>query len=170
MQKDSVSNYTTLTEATVDTNTARESLDQTRLDLLWEDREEAIVSQWTSLCSERSGAHRKAAQSQRTRHRVFGALAIFTPIIFSGVTQYHTEPAVTMIGFVLTGLTSAMNTFFNFSQKMTEHFDYAARYEEMGREISVEVCKPRRFRGACDVFMARCEMKLNALTRNGPTL
>lgn len=149
---------------------ASDSKDCVRTELMWERREEDLIDEWIKLCDQRSVCHDKAAHYQRRNYRVFGALAVFTPITFGGVTQFYTDPLVSMCGFVITGLTSAVSTFFNFGHKMSEHFDYAAKYEELRREMKVEVCRPRRFRSPCDVFLARTEMKLNSLTRGAPDI
>lgn len=79
------------------------------------------------------------------------------------------DPFIITCLMLIVGILVGINTFFNFGKQRQSHFEFAGKYAELSLEIGVELCKPKKNRIACDVFLERMSSKFNQLNNNAPT-
>lgn len=141
-----------------------------RKELLWTNKQEELFFTWQQLSLERSYQHNKLAKRCKRKYRLLGLISIILPTILSGVTQYYSPAWLLATGFISSGILNGLSSLFNYGSLYQLHNEYAAKYEDFEREISTELIKPKANRGPCDVYLKRCEMILNSMTRNAPDL
>jgi hypothetical protein len=66
------------------------------------------------------------------------------------------------------GVCAGVNTFLNYGQKAQAHFEYTARWAEMGSSIDFEMAKGRADRTQADVFLERLRNRTAALRAAEP--
>lgn len=145
--------------------------DASRKELMWEAREEKLIQGWIEKCFEKSRNHISRCHSFKIRYHFWGGLSVFTPILFGGLIRLSNfKFQLETIGFILSGLTSAINVFFDFNGLRSKHLEYACKYEDFAHTMQAELVKPKRNRAACDMFLARCELQLGSLNRSSPDI
>jgi hypothetical protein len=72
--------------------------------------------------------------------------------------------------FLVTGLIGGVYSFFKFGEKMTNHFNFSARYSDVASDVELELVKGREFRTQLDVFAARIHMIVDNLSNTEPVL
>lgn len=144
--------------------------DSQRRELLWNSRQEELIMAWRALSAERCLKHSTKARNYKFMHRLLAAVGIIVPASFSAITQYFPDPWLLAVGFIFTATLNGLQALFKWNTLLLQHNEFAAKYEDFGREIDSELIKPKSFRLACDVFTKVCEMKLNFLTRQAPDI
>jgi hypothetical protein len=145
--------------------------DPLRKELLWEKREETLIETWCSIAKNKSDKHTKTAIRYKQLNKFWGLSNLLCNILFVGIVQINVLPKYSpTIGFMITGGIAAVCTFFEFAGKREQHNEYSNKYMEFINCLKVEMCKPKGWRVACDVFLARNEMILNSLNRSAPDL
>jgi hypothetical protein len=143
--------------------------DPERRELLWEKREETLLHKWQENMIEASKSHFKKAGRLKKLYRCFGLPATLIPISLSGLTgNIQLDPLAVAILLFLSGVLMGVSTFLNFGQKSQMHYDYSTQYNELSKEIEMEICKPKRNRIPCDVFLERVRLKLQYLDASAP--
>ena len=72
--------------------------------------------------------------------------------------------------FLATGVIGGVYSFFKFGEKMTNHFNFSARYADVASDIELELVKGREFRTQLDVFSTRVHMLVDNLSSTEPVL
>lgn len=148
------------------------SPDRDRSELRWEDREEKLLETWCKDVITLSKAHGRAGRFKKKVHTILGALSVMVPVIFTGLCQIHTEPpfsnTIPPVGFVCTGVLSGLLGFLSYEAGKERHFQYEAKYQDFCTRVSAELCKPRKDRVACDVFLKECELQICNLNSSAP--
>ena len=147
--------------------------DAERLELLWEKSEESVITKWLDEAETRSVDHGIMGKRKKLFHKVFGSRSVVFPIVFAGLSQLKLQleyPVISTVGFILTGVISALLAFFRFDGLTQKHFEYEAKYYEYALMIRSELCKPRTHRIACDVFLKEAQLKLCTLNHSAPDL
>ena len=70
----------------------------------------------------------------------------------------------------LTSILTGMNTFFNYSKKQIQHYEFSGKSFRLSTEIEKERAKRKKDRLAADVFIERIPMQYNDLVFNSPAL
>jgi hypothetical protein len=145
--------------------------DEGRKELLWESREEDLLLEWCTECKKRSALHDIQGKRNKVRFSIFGIPSVLMPIMLGGVSGVvPCNSLIYSLGFMGSGLFSGVNMFFNFGKKAQLHLDYSSKFSELANDILAELCKPKRHRVACDVYLERVKMSFNALCSQSPTL
>ncbi len=148
---------------------SRSKDDPNRKELLWEHREEDFLKKITSACEKQSKLHRIKGKLFKKLYSAFGVPSMLIPIVLSGLTdQLHDYKLVQSLLMIATGTLTGISTFFNFGKKYQEHFDYENKYAGLAGDISTELCKPKRHRIACDVYLERIRLLYSNLNTNAP--
>jgi hypothetical protein len=101
----------------------------------------------------------------------FSLPAIIIPILVTGLSNYLQDyPYVVPLAMIFVGITSGVNSFFNFSKKVEQHNLYSDLYSELYSEIHSEMTKPKKNRIASDVFVEKTKNRINFLKQSGPDL
>lgn len=144
--------------------------DPNRVELMWSPTQEELCYSWGSIATKRSKQHLILAKWNKFLFRIFSLLAIIIPTVLTGVTQMYAPPMLIAAGFIVTGIINGISSLFDFGGTYQKHNEYNAKYEDYARDIHTELNKPKAFRQACDVFVSRIEMTLNAFTKQAPDL
>ena len=143
--------------------------DPLRKELLWEQREEIFLQKIVEDCKKQSKLHRRKGKKFKKLYTGFGIPSTLLPIILSGLTeQLNMYPLVHSLVMITSGILTGVSTFMNFGRKYEEHFNYEAKYGGLAGDISTELCKPKSFRVACDVYLERVRLLYGNLNSNAP--
>ena len=145
--------------------------DPSRVEMLWEQRGESVLLRWCDECEKRTIQHKIHGKRNKLRYAVFGIPTILIPIVLGGV--HSVVPCHSLLyglAMMAAGLFSGVNMFFNFGKKQQAHFDYMNKFEELSNEIQAELCKPKRHRVACDVYLEKIKQHYGALLSQSPLI
>ena len=100
---------------------------------------------------------------------------VLVPVIMSPVyllleSSVPTAKYVNASAFLVTGLIGGVYSFFKFGEKMTNHFNFSARYSDVASDVELELVKCREFRTQLDVFATRIHMIVDNLSNTEPVL
>jgi hypothetical protein len=142
-----------------------------RMELLWESREEDLLLEWGAICKSKSIQHDTQGKTNKMRFGVFGVPSVLIPIVLGGLSSVApSNSLIYSLGMMGSGLFSGVNMFFNFSKKAQQHFEYSGKFAELATEIETELCKPKKHRIACDIYLERIKISFNALCSQSPPL
>ena len=145
--------------------------DPNRKELLWEKREEDVVRKWVKDMKEQAKKHYKAGKKNKRLHEWITVPSILIPVIASGLTPLLQPYPYVSTGLMLTvGVLTGVNGFYNFASKKEKHLNYEGLYSVLSIEIEKELCKPKKNRLACDVYLESISMKKTQLDLSAPLL
>ena len=145
--------------------------DPNRKELLWEKREEDVVRKWVKEMREQSKKHYKAGKKHKRLHEWITIPSILIPVISSGLTPLLQPYPYVSTGLMLTvGVLTGINGFYGFASKKERHLNYEGLYSVLSTEIEKELCKPKKNRIACDVYLESISMKKTQLDLSAPLL
>ena len=145
--------------------------DPNRKELLWEKREEDVVRNWVKEMKEQAKKHYKAGKKHKRLHEWITVPSILIPVISSGLTPLLQPYPYVSTGLMLTvGVLTGVNGFYNFASKKEKHLNYEGLYSVLSTEIEKELCKPKKNRIACDVYLESISMKKTQLDLSAPLL
>jgi len=152
-------------------NTPPSKDDSNRKELLWEKREENVLSEWHKDCMIRSKMHDKKGKQNKLKFGLFAVPTIVIPIILGGLSPIVPCHSLSYsVGMMSAGIFSGVNAFFNFGKREQEHFEYSHKFFDLGNEIEAELCKPKRHRIACDVYLEKIKQEYNKYCCHSPPL
>ena len=143
--------------------------DENRRELLWETREETLLLSVQQKCEHAATKHERSGYRKKRLYALFGIPSTILPLITATLTQMGEDTFVSTILMMVCGILTGVNTFFNFGRQRQCQFEFAGKYQELAMEIGVELCKPKKNRLACDVFLDRITNKFNNLNNTAPT-
>lgn len=144
--------------------------DEHRKELLWERREEIVINKWCEDCVIKSVYHHKKGKYNKILYSLFGIPPIIIPIVLGGVSSLiPCHSLLYSVGMMCVGILSGVSVFFNFGKKAQEHSEYENRFFELGNEMETELCKPKRHRVACDVYLERTKQIYHKYCSLAPT-
>ena len=146
------------------------SEDGERHELLWEKREEALLRGWMARIDIEVIKHKKKAYLLRRFYHGFGVPTALIPIILSGVTTavLTSHPIVLSSMLIVSGCSSGVSQLFNFGKQSQLHFEHESKYKELSPDIITTLCKPRKARIACDIYLERIKQRYSALENSTP--
>lgn len=142
--------------------------DQNRKELLWESREEALLLDIQNKCKESAAHHTKTGKRKKLWYTLCGVPATILPLVTATLTQMGVAMDTITCLVLVSGILTGVNTFFNFGKQRQCHFDHAGKYDELSMDIGLELCKPKRNRVACDVFLYACSSRFNNINGTAP--
>jgi len=145
--------------------------DPERKELLWEEREEKVIEAWQEHCRVASKAHGRKARVMKKRYTCVTLPSILIPVAISGFSTMLTErPLATSGLMVIVSFFSGISGFLNLGQLTEKHFQFQALYADLALDIETEMCRPKRMRGPCDVFLEHVRSQLSKLDLSAPNL
>lgn len=142
-----------------------------RRELLWEKREEQLLTLWARQIEQKRSKHYKKGGLYRNLYYVFGIPGTILPLIaasLNGVLEM--APLTISACLVFSGIISGINTFVNFGKKEQQYFEFSSKYSELGISIEKELSIPKSHRVAADVFLERVQNTLNSINTNAPPI
>lgn len=163
-------NYVGNSHFTIDL--AESSQDSPRSEMPWEDREEQYLSSIMEFCRIRSEKHRYASKIAKRWYLFLSIPTIFTPAVLATIkdtisadtSENLWEKSILMSSAVFAGFSS----FLNLGKTSSQHSEYNQKYDELQDLITIELCKPKRFRVQCDVFLERVMQQYHSLNKTAP--
>jgi len=141
-----------------------------RKELLWETREEELLSKWMTEMYIHSKKQGVKANHTKKIYALIGLPATLLPIVLSGLTSLEIDPLTNSLLMIVTGSLIGISTFFNLGKKFAQHYEYEHKYDELAMEIEKELQKPKRHRIACDLYMEKIYMTYNGLNARAPNV
>jgi hypothetical protein len=142
-----------------------------RKELLWESRQEELLKQWVNSCKIKSVQHDIHGKKNKIKFAIFAVPSILTPIILGGVSSVLPSNSLGYsLGMMGSGIFSGIGLFFNYGKRAQLHFEYSNKFSDLATDIEVELCKPKRHRIACDVYLERTRLCFSALCGQAPNL
>jgi hypothetical protein len=125
-----------------------------RQEMLWRPRTEHHTKVVRDAAKAQSGKHERAAWRARRLYQLFGLPTVIIPLAGSVAAQFLPEAAVSAM-LLASGICAGINAFLNYGQKAQMHFEYSARWADLGSNVDFELAKGRADRTAADVFLER---------------
>lgn len=151
-----------------------ENRDKIRQDEEWTEKHESLVYEWRTKCEKASESHNVAGKKNKCNHVIFGLPAVIIPIIFSPLSvaleNEESLPYVSMVGFILTGIFSSIDKFFNYGSRAERHFNAASRYDDLVTDIKYEMVKNYKFRVDPDQFLMRIQNFYDSVSSSAPDI
>lgn len=145
---------------------------ETRSEEPWTESTEKLALEWKERAQKISQKHTEAAKSNKIRNIITGLPPVIIPAIFSplsvALVNWDGQEYLSMSGFIVSGIFSAIHTFFSFNQKYQKHLDYSARYSDICSDIEFEMARGKMYRMPHDEFLTRIQYKLDSLDQNAP--
>ena len=139
-----------------------------REELLWEKREEEFIATIRKSCSAASIEENAKGKKSRNFHILFSIPCMIIPVVAATLNEITTQTSISSILMLSSSLCNIINGFFNFGKKTQQHFEFSTKYSELADEISTELCKPRKHRIDCDLFLQKITMKRNDINSRRP--
>jgi hypothetical protein len=157
----------------VKSNSKSKSQSQDKLDreeLLWETREENLLSDWLDKININSIKHQKKGLVMKALYHGFGIPTVLLPIVLAGLSSTILASSTVVLPLLLisSGSASGISQLFNFGKNTQHHLEYASKYYELGLEISTVLSIPKRNRPPCDVFLERIKQRYISLEHTAP--
>lgn len=144
------------------------SLDQDRVEALWDDKQEILFQNWAIDIKLNISKHHKLGKKNKHCHIIFSTPSILIPIILSGLTTIITNPLISSLLLILSGTTSGLCAFFDFSARSIEHHDFENRFINISMEIELELSKSKKDRVAVECFAERIYQQVMSAKVNAP--
>ena len=145
--------------------------DSNRKELLWESREEHLILGWCKKLKVSSLAHGLKAKKMKQYYTCVSLPAILIPVVASSLSTVLQPYPLAMTGAMLTtSIFTGINGFFNLGAKTQLHFEFEYSYNKLANEIEKELCKPKRHRVACDLYLQVVMSEMNRLDASAPVL
>lgn len=146
-----------------------------RVEEQWGDHNEVYMRKIMQNCINKSAQHSAAGYHFKSKNTYWGLPAVLIPTIMAPVSVLiDSNPEVGKYvnagAFLLTGIISGVSSFFKFGEKMTDHFNFEARYDDIVSDIELELVKSKEFRMQLDVFSTRIHMRADNLASTEPVI
>jgi hypothetical protein len=146
-----------------------------RIDAPWNDKIESYIRSIRNSAKENELKHEEAGFHFKKRKTWFGLPTTIVPLVMAPVTLvlgsgHPYALPISACALLVSGLSSGINDFFSYSEQTSNNFNSNANWAMLVSEIDCELTKERKFRQSADVFMARSQMKFDALTIKAPVV
>jgi hypothetical protein len=145
--------------------------DPDRKELLWESREEDLIHKWKKHCIIESRLHGEKARRVKKQYTALSIPAIILPLVLSGFSSLiQPYPLVNSITLMAVAILTGISGFFNLGGRCQKHFQYEGLYNDLALNIDSEMCKPKKARIACDLYLERVKNNVSKLDLSCPPL
>jgi hypothetical protein len=140
----------------------------------WGDKNERYLNYLAQICSDNADKHERAGYVFKAKNTTWGLPMVLIPIIMSPISlMINNEKAsmyINAIAFLATGVVTGVYSFFKFGEKMSNHFNFSGKYEDVVSDIELEMSRGREFRTPLDVFFTKIHMRTDNLAGSAPIL
>ena len=150
-------------------NSRNSTDDMEREELLWEDREEKLLHKWKTEMISKSSSHLRKGKRYKKLHLIFGIPSTVIPLVMAGLTGYNEINKIAASSvLIISGVLTGVSNFSNFSKKSQIHLEFENRYSQLSLDIDSELCKPKKNRAACDMFIEKIKQQYHCLNQQAP--
>lgn len=146
--------------------------DYERREMSWTNQIEERLTLISEEADDKSIAHEKHAKCKKKLYYITSSISIIIPFIITFVNavndtqQYkHNFELMNIILIMSSGIISALNTFFNWGKKHSDHDVASIRYEELKTEIDTVLIIKRRYRNPADVTLKSFTNQIESLNK-----
>jgi hypothetical protein len=141
----------------------------------WSDKNESYMKHLITICKNKSSQHEQAGYLFKSKNTKWGLPLVLLPTIMSPISillesNEEVSKYTNACAFLATGVIGGIYSFFKFGEKMTNHFNFSARYADIVTDIELELVKSMEFRVQFDVFSTRVHMSVDNLSNTEPVL
>lgn len=140
----------------------------------WNIENEKLLKAWKKECDDRNTQHDLSGYYYKKLTNWFSIPPIIVNLFMSAFTTKLTQsPHVDLIltfWFVVAGIFSAVNVYFNFAQRQEKHFFFSVLYEEVSRDIRSQLTKKHKYRCEVDLYVQKIEMKMQQYKLTEPVI
>jgi len=149
-------------------STPPSSDDVDREEMLWGTRQELQINKWKEEAANKAIHHTKRQNRYKMFYNALMLPLVILPCISSAITMQVSE-RVNVFLFLATGILNGVHGFLNYGRRQQEHGDYSNLWEAFVTDIESEMCKPKRSRVACDVFLQKTLDQFQKLSATEPS-
>lgn len=150
------------------------SEDTVRFDEPWTTKSEIYLKDIMKNCRNLANIHENSGYHLRRKNNIFGIPSTIIPIIMSPITSvfgdYEYIKYINMVAFLITGILTAFNNYYKFSNEMEQHFQFSNKYTVIYNEIDLELSKKKKYRVDVDVFTDRIKNNYDHLLSTAPII
>jgi len=133
-----------------------------------------LLNRWKRGAALMAQDHSRSAAISKTKHYRLMVPAIVIPLVmapFEGIAhEYKWIVYVNISAFVISGVTSGLAAFFNYSQEEAAHVTAASGYKELITMVDSEFTKPHSVRAPVEMLLQKLQMKLHFIESVAPTI
>jgi len=122
--------------------------------MLWGTRQELQVNKWRADGLEKAHYHGKQQKRFKALYHLFMVPLVILPTV-SSVFATEVDAHVSSTLLLATGILNGVHGFLNYGRKQQDHGNFENMWHAFVAEIETEMCKPKRSRLACDVFLQK---------------
>ena len=145
--------------------------DQPRSEEPWTAESEALLRHWASGWTRRERRHREEAWRTQRLSRLIRVPSYVIPVLTAPLTASgYIDKNGSALALAVLAMLSGLNSVFDFGKESGDHFKAATQYSELVNESEEVLCKSKRFRPECDVFVNELMIRADSASRNAPCL
>jgi hypothetical protein len=146
-----------------------------RIEEPWTSKNEEFINKKKQFCMLKGSQHEQAGYHFKGKNTSWGLPAVLLPTVMAPLSliinsNSEVSKYINAGAFLLTGVITGVMSFFKYNTKMTNHFNFAARYNDIVSDIELELVKNVEFRSQYDVFSMRIHMITDNLSKTEPVL
>lgn len=150
-------------------------MDKGQIEESWSEKNENFIKGISQTCEIKRKQHEQAGYYFKNRNTLWGLPAVLIPTVMAPLSVLIDENTNVGIyinagAFLLTGVITGVMSFFKYGEKMTNHFNFSAKYADVISDINLELMKSRQFRVQLDVFSTRIHMITDSLANSEPII
>jgi hypothetical protein len=142
----------------------------------WSDEYVELIRVALHRVIETAEHHEFTAHALHRKDVMWGLPHILIPIIMSPLSmmadfeQVGNLKYIHSAMFLVSGLTSAVHSYFAFATKTDSHFLHSTKYYELASDIEIQLSKSVQFREPVDTVMLKIQMTRKFLAQSGPNI
>ena len=146
-----------------------------RYDAPWNNKIESYIFGIRNIANENALKHEEAGYHYKKRKTWFGLPTTVVPLVMAPVTLvlgsgHPYALSISACALLVSGLSSGIYDFFSYGEQTINNFNSNNNWAALVSDIDCEMAMDRIYRQQADVFMARSQMKFDALVSQAPVL
>lgn len=146
--------------------------DRERREMSWTNSIEERLTLISEEAEDKSKKHEIHAKCKKKLYYITSSISIIIPFLITFVNAIndtqkykHDYELMNIILIMTSGMISALNTFFNWGKKHSDHDVASIRYEELKTEIDTVLIIKRRYRHPADVTLKNFTNQIESLNK-----
>ncbi len=146
-----------------------------RKELLWDNRIEHLIKEWSVKSIKKSNVHNSKAKYKKKLYYGFNIPCIVIPFFMSISSIFWGECSTEhkMINSIIACIIGSLNgiqTLLNLGSQYQLHFEAESKYRDLHIDIESVLIKHKQDRLPADIFLERCRLLFENIERNSPDI
>lgn len=151
------------------------SVDIDRVEEPWDVKNEEYLIKIIDECKKNSVLHEKAGYFYKHKSEIFVLPTLIISMILAPMTNIINDNErilniINTVGFIIIGILTAINKFYNFQKKEILHFNYQQKYNTVKTDIEQTLVKKRKHRIQADLFTQEIILTFDFLNQQAPVI